>query len=65
MNIKNVLVDALTVFSVTMIVTVIVLLLWDIIVHRTSTIDWKTSFRFAILLGIILPWIETRRRKEQ
>jgi len=65
MNIKNVLVDALTVFSVTLIVTVIVTLLWNLIVHRTSTIDWETSFRFAILLGIILPWIETRRRKEQ
>jgi len=65
MNIKNVLVDALTVFSVTLIVTVIVTLLWNLIVHRTSTIDWETSFRFATLLGIILPWIETRRRKEQ
>ena len=65
MNIKKVLVEALTVFSATLIVTVVVTLLWNLILHRTSTIDWETSFRFAILLGIILPWIETRRRKEQ
>jgi hypothetical protein len=25
--------------------------------------DWETSFRFAILFAIILPWIETRRSK--
>jgi len=63
MNIKKVLVEALTVFSATLIVTVVVTLLWNLILHRTSTIDWETSFRFAILLGIILPWIETRRSR--
>jgi hypothetical protein len=63
MNIKRLLVDFVTVFAVTLIVSVIVTLLWDLIVHGTSTIDWETSFRFAILFGIILPWIETRRSK--
>ena len=61
MNIKRVLVDCLTVFAVTLIVAVIVTFLWNIVVHGTSTIDWETSIRFAILFGIILPWIETRR----
>ena len=63
MNIKKVLVEALTVFSATLIVTVVVTLLWNLILHRTSKIDWETSFRFAILLGITLPWIETRRSR--
>ena len=63
MNIKRSLVDFVTVFAVTLIVCVIVTLLWNLIVHGTSTIDWETSFLFAILFGIILPWIETRRSK--
>jgi hypothetical protein len=65
MNITKLLVDFVTVFAVTLIVTVIVTLLLNLIVHGASTLDWETSFRFAILLGIIVPWIETRRGKEK
>jgi hypothetical protein len=65
MNIKRFLVDFVTVFAVTLIVCVIVTLLWNLIVHGESTIDWEISFLFAILFGIILPWIETRRSKEK
>ena len=55
MNIKRLLVNSVTVFTVTLIVSVFVSLLWDIIVHGGSTIDWETSFRFAMIFGIILP----------
>ena len=65
MNIKRLLVDFLTVFAVTLIVSVILTLLWNLIVHGARTIDWETSFRLAILFGIILPWIETRRSKQR
>ena len=65
MNIKRLLVDVLTVFSVSLVVTSIVTLLWNLIVHKAGTIDWETSFRFAILFGIIMPWMERRRRKEK
>ena len=65
MNVKRLLVDALTVFSVSLVVTVVVTLLWNLVAHRTAAIDWETSLRFAILLGIILPWMEARRSKEQ
>ena len=65
MNIKRLLVDFVTVFTVTLVVSVIVTLLWNLIVLGASTIDWEASFRFAILFGIIFPWIETRRRKEK
>ena len=60
MNIKRLLVDFVTVFAVTLIVCVIVTLLWNLIVHGASTIDWETSFRFAIVLGIIVPLIQRR-----
>lgn len=63
MNIKKLLVDFVTVFVVSLVISVIVTLLWNLIAHGASTIDWETSFRLAILFGIILPWIETRRSK--
>jgi hypothetical protein len=65
MNIKKLLVDSVTVFAVSLIVLVIVTLLWNLIFHGASSIDWETSFRFAIVFGIIFPWIETRRSKEK
>jgi hypothetical protein len=65
MNIKRYLVDSVTVFAVSLIVMVIVGLLWNLSFHGASTIDWATSFRFAIVFSIILPWIATRRSKEK
>lgn len=62
MNPRQLLVDFVTVFVVTLIVSMIVTLLWNLIVHGVNTVDWETSFRFAILFGIIVPWLETRRR---
>ena len=64
MNIKRVLVDGITVFSVSLVVCIVVTWLWSLVVHRANTIDWETSFRFAILLGIILPWIASRRSNQ-
>lgn len=64
MNIKKLLVDFVTVFALTLIVCVIVTLLWNLIAHRASTIDWETSFRFAIVFGIMFSWILARRSKE-
>jgi hypothetical protein len=49
------------VLAVSFVVSIIVSLLWNLIVHKTATIDWETSFRFAIVLGIIVPWITSRR----
>lgn len=64
MNIKKLLVDFVTVFAVSLLVSVIVTLLMNLIVHGASTIDWETSFRSAILFGILFTWIETRRSKQ-
>ena len=64
MNIKKLLVDFVTVFAVSLIVSVIVTFLMNLIVHGAGIVDWETSFRSAILFGIIFTWIGTRRRKE-
>ena len=65
MNIKRLLVDIVTVFLVSLAISMVVSLLWNLIVHGAGTVDWETSIRFAILLGIIVPWITTRRSKGQ
>ena len=65
MRIKKLLVDFVTVFAVSLIVSIIVTFLLNLIFHGASTIDWETSFRFAILFGIIFSWIDTRNSKEK
>lgn len=64
MNIKRLLVVLVTVFAVTFTVTGIVTLLWNLVSPGASTIvDWETSFRFAIVFGIIFSCIETQRAR--
>jgi hypothetical protein len=65
MNFKKLLADFVIVFAVSLMVGIIVSLLWNLTVHRTGTVDWESSFRFAILFGIILPWMEARRGREK
>lgn len=60
MNIKRILVGSLAAFTATLMTCAVVTLIWNLALHRRSTIDWATSFRFAIALGIIVPWIAMR-----
>lgn len=63
MNIKKLVVEFFTVFTVALVITAIVTFLWNIIGHGASIIDWETSFRFAIIFGIILTWAKLRESK--
>jgi hypothetical protein len=65
MNIKKLVVEFVTVFTVALVTVALVTLLWNIIGHGASTIDWETSFRFAIIFGIILTWAKSREIKEK
>lgn len=65
MNLRRVLLGFITVFAVSLITCATVTLVWNLSVHRRSTIDWATSFRFAIVLGIVLPWIAIRRARDK
>jgi hypothetical protein len=62
MDFKKIAIGFITVFSITLLVTIVVTFLWSLVFHGVAIIDWETSFRFAILLGIILPIIDSRRR---
>jgi len=65
MTFKRILVASFTAFTATLMTCAVVTLVWNLSLHRRSTIDWATSFRFAIVLGIILPWIAMRIRRNK
>jgi hypothetical protein len=67
MNLKNFLISFVATFIVTLVVAVVVSFLYNLIVHGTSAVDWDTSFRLAIMLGIIFPCVRAfeSRKKEK
>ncbi len=65
MNIKKLAIEFVTVFAVALVTVAMVTFLWNFIGHGASSIDWETSFRFAIIFGIILTWVKSREIKEK
>ena len=63
MELRKLLIGFLTFFSITLIVTVIVTYIWSLLFHETASIDWETSFRLAIIFGIIFPLTEVKKKK--
>lgn len=61
MNIKRLLAEFVIAFAVALVVCAIVTGLWNLIAHRTYAADWATSFRLAVIFGIILPWMQRGR----
>ena len=64
MNIKNLIVEFVTVFTLALVAGSLVTFLWNFIGHGERIVDWGTSFSLAILLGIILTWKKSREIKE-
>lgn len=60
MNMKRLLVEFVTVFAVTLVTAALVTFLWNLIGQGAGAIDWETSFRLAIIFGIILTWVQSR-----
>jgi len=65
MKIKKLLIGFATTFVVTLVVAAIVTYLWNLGVHGQSVVDWETSFRLAIILGIALPVHRAMTSKEK
>ena len=61
MKIKRFLIDFLIVFTVAFVVNLIVVFLWNLIAHGQGSFEWETPFRFAIILGIILPLLSKKK----
>ena len=64
MNFKKIVIRFIAVFAITLLVTIGVTLLWSLVFHGVAIIDWETSFRFAIILGIIFPIIDSGKRNK-
>ena len=64
-TIKKLAIEFITVFTVTLVITAAVTFLWNVIGHAESTADWETSFRFAIIFGMVLTWVKSREVKEE
>lgn len=60
MNIRKYLTDLALIFVVVFLVSVIVTFVYDLLAHGEGVVDWETAFRFAIVLGIVLPWLHQR-----
>jgi len=56
--------EFLVIFFITLVVAVIVTLLWNLIAHGMVTADWATSFRLALIFGIVLPLANRLGRKK-
>jgi hypothetical protein len=65
MNIKKLAIEFGTVFVVALLTVALVTFLWNLIGHGESTVDWETSFSFAIMFGIFLTWTKSREIKEK
>ena len=63
MNIKRFASDFVVIFAAALLVNVIVTYLYSLIVHGAGVIDWETAFRTAIILSIVLSWIQQREKK--
>ena len=63
MNIKKLVVEFGAVFVASFVTVAVVTFLWNLIGHGESVVDWETSFRFAIIFGIILAWARPRKTK--
>ena len=65
MKIKKFLIHFVITFALTLVFAAIVTYLWNLIVHGQSAVDWETSFRWAIILAIILPVHRVMTSKEK
>ena len=64
MSIKKIVIGFIIAFAISFLVTIGVTFLWNLAFHGVATIDWETSLRFAIVLGIILTIIDSRKNKQ-
>jgi hypothetical protein len=65
MNHRGWLSDFAATFMVTGVVATAVTLLWNLIAHGQAVVEWATSFRLAIILGIALPTVNRMDRKRK
>jgi hypothetical protein len=64
MNIKQYATDFAIMFAIVFVVNLAVTFLYTLIVHGSGVFDWESAIRFGIMLGLILPWVRRREKKQ-
>ena len=64
MNTKELLIDFVITFGVGLVSAALVTFLYSLFVHGAGAVDWGTSFRLAIILGIVLSFTNARKNKK-
>jgi len=54
MKTKELLVNFVYVFAITFVAGVGVTYLYSLIAHGAGVIDWETSFRLAVIIGVVI-----------
>jgi hypothetical protein len=52
------------IFIIAFITTGLVTFFYSLIVHGAGAVDWESSFRFGIILGVVLPLSYKFKMKE-
>lgn len=55
----------LVIFVLTFVVSSVVSFLYNLLVHSQSVWEWGTSFRFSVILGIVIPLINKLNRSKK
>ena len=64
MKVGKIITEFVVVFILAFVVSAIVSLLWNLIAHGSTVVDWGSSLRLGIIFGIIAPWIIARGGKK-
>lgn len=57
---KRLILSILLTFAITFVTTSLVTLLWDLLIEKSgAVVDWKTSFLFAIIMGLVIPIVKS------
>jgi hypothetical protein len=56
-------IDFAVTFAIVLLVSVAVTFLYSLLVHGAGIVEWETSFRLALILGIALPIVNQRGKQ--
>ncbi|HLP15407.1 MAG TPA: hypothetical protein VK470_04050 [Bacteroidota bacterium] len=63
MNLQKYALDFAITFMIVLVVNMIVTAAYSFFIHGITIIEWESSIRFAILFGIVMPWLHQRAEK--
>ena len=63
MKVGQIIFEFIVIFVIAFLVSSGVSFLWNFLFHGVSQVDWETSSRMGIILGVIGPYVISRSKK--